>query len=81
MPVESSHFNEDGAEGQDAPERDDDPGFHEPLLLRDGSGDGVNPARVVGVPREVPPQHRPHQVQGQDHEGAQTQHRQLQGNK
>ena len=38
-----------------------------PLLLRDGSGDGVHSARIVWLPQDVPTQDDTDKVQGENH--------------
>ncbi len=46
------HLDEDGSEWQDAAQEDDHQRLHEPLLLWDRAGDGVDAARVVCNERE-----------------------------
>lgn len=72
----NSHFNEDGAKWEDSTQHDNGPWLHEPgwaenepgqrttvflpFLLRDGSGDCVDSARIVWLARDVPAKDGPH---------------------
>ena len=48
-----------------------------PFFLRNGSGDSVDPAGCVLLPREVPPQDGSDQVEGQDDEQTHANHHKL----
>jgi hypothetical protein len=71
------HFDEDGAEGQEAAEECDHQGLGVPLLLGNGSRDGVDAARVVGLTVDGAAEQRANQIARQYDEHTNGNNRQL----